>query len=240
MTHNPEEHDRIPFLKELRGEFERVAQSQAIPTRGKRAAVVLVGIALITGGAFAGILVGSADHQVPRENGPAASFAASGTAFESLPELLAQSELVVSGTVEKVLPGELEPDEGPGPGPGPHPIRHVNAVARVEESLKGSAALDTVVIKTLEDAFANGSELKDWREPGQRVLVFLSPSKEEPGLYIPTWTAEGGPDYLQTIYTIRDEGDLAATSDDPLAARIAALPLSGVRQAAQVAEREGA
>lgn len=110
-----------------------------------------------------------------------------------------------------------------------YPTRELTTVVRVDDVLKGSVRAQLVAVETLELAFG-GPALPDWRKPGTRVLLFLSPSREpETGeVYIPANT-----NYSQTAYVIKGQ-DITAAVDDPLSERIAALSLPEVRQAVRV------
>ena len=104
-----------------------------------------------------------------------------------------------------------------------------NTVVRVDEILKGSAPSAAVTVKTLELAFG-GPGPEEWRKPGERVLLFLSPSRETTGLYILANT-----NYSQTAYIFQGE-DVRATVGDRLSEKIAALSLPEVSQAVRVAQ----
>lgn len=151
--------------------------------------------------------------------------------FDSLDQIVATSDLVVTGTVVEVLPGEIEGAEtfevtaGYSEEPnaleieameappekssatGVEEIRHLNAVVEIDESLKGSAPTDTATVETLELAYSSPTE---WREPGQRVLLFLSRSREpeKPAqFYVPI-------NHDQSVYILQNN-DLVATVSDP-------------------------
>lgn len=157
----------------------------------------------------------------------------SGPAFRSFDQMVATSDLVVTGTVIEVMPGKIieneTSDKGSYPDPwgnggttvpvsegGEFPTRLLNTVVRIDEVLKGPApATDVITVQTLEMAYARPT---DWRKPEERVLLFLSHSEEEdePGHYNVAVT------HSQTAYIIRGE-DLVATAKDPLSARVARL-----------------
>ncbi len=149
--------------------------------------------------------------------GAAGNVMTSGISFESLDQMVATADLVVTGTVEEVRPGEVDAAGEPGE------VRHSNTVVKVEEVLKGQAPEGYVVVKTLEDAYS-GPQNKEWRNPGERVLLFLTPSLEQQGLYI---MAETNLD--QTAY-IREDGNLSTTRrdgqrQDELAEQVASLSM---------------
>jgi hypothetical protein len=152
----------------------------------------------------------------------------SGPSFESLEQMVATADLVVMGTVTDVRPGEVDaagtPDE----------VGHLNAVVGVDEVLKGPAPEDPVVVKTLELAYS-GPYAKEWRRPGERVLLFLSHSRETPGLYIPAAIS-----YDQVAYILQG-GDLVVTvSDDPLSNRVASLSVPELRSEVEQAKARAA
>jgi hypothetical protein len=157
------------------------------------------------------------------------SFMASGPRFASLDQMVATSDLVVMGTVKDVRPGETDA------AGTPDQVQHLNAVVSVDEVLKGSAPDGPIVVKTLEPAYS-GPGRAEWRRPGERVLLFLSHSREQPGLYIPAAIS-----YDQTAYVIQPGGALRATvPDDPLSARVASLSVPELRREAEQAKSKAA
>jgi len=229
MTHDADKQRRIPALSELRDEFVRVAEAESRSSKSRRPrpqALALAGLMLIAAGATAaGIILTSDADRVTTPQGPQGGFAASGPRYESLPELTAKTDLVVVGTIEEVLPPKVIEAEDPE-----YPTREIDTVVRVDEVLKGSAPSGVVTIKTLELEFG-GPGREEWREPGQRVLLFLSPSREPktPGVHILANTNSS-----QTAYVI-DGGDIRATVADSLGQRVAALSLPEIREAVRAA-----
>jgi hypothetical protein len=148
---------------------------------------------------------------------PARGFVASGPRYSSLEELVAAGHLILTATVEDVLAAGSE-------GPPGEEISHLDTVVRVGEVWKGSAPGATVTVRTLELAFA-GPNAKEWRQHGERVVLFLSPSTENEGLYIPAKV-----NYNQTIYVVTDDDLLATFPDDELAQRVAAMTLPQLRR----------
>lgn len=170
--------------------------------------------------------------------------------FESLDQMVATSELVATGTVTEVRPGRvIEPETyGPGEGgldprgnegtvppppppeevaeSGTYPTRFPQTMVRVDEVLKGGKpAKEVIPVETLELAYARPN--LEWREPGERVLLFAvrgrSPGVSKP-LYFPV-------NRSQSVYVLR-ENDLVATVSDPvipLEERIASLSLPQLR-----------
>lgn len=217
---------RIRALEELRAELLRVARNQSASAPRARLSfrnVVLGAVALLVVVAAAGILIRSDENEVGPRRGPAGGFAASGTYYTSPAELMDKSELVVTGTVQQVVVGEVvaEPEDDP------YPTRWLDTTVMVDDVLKGPPT-DTVVVETLELAFSGRAE---WRKPGERVLLFLSLSREEPGPFILSNDGEG-PAYGQAAYILRDE-DVIATTDDEIAERVAALSLAELREKAR-------
>jgi hypothetical protein len=225
MTDHANKKHRIPALDELRDEFARVAQDESRSSKSRRPrsrVLALAGLVIASAGATAtGIILTSDADQVSAPRGPVAGFEASGPRYASLPELVAKTDLVVVGTVQEVLPPKVIEAEDPE-----FPTRVFETVVRVEEALKGSAPSGVVTVKTLELAFS-GPGAEEWREPGDRVLLFLSPSRESRGLHILANT-----NYSQTAYLIQGK-DLVAAVDDPLGKQVAALSVAELRQAVQ-------
>lgn len=126
--------------------------------------------------------------------------------FDSLEELAAESDLIVVGTVNDVQTGEELPSEGPAT-----PTRRLNTLLDVETVLKDSAPREGLTVATLELAYASPQPRSgsDWRQPGTRVVAFLSASSEgatgnagEP-LFFPT-------SYPQSFYVVEGESLTAA------------------------------
>jgi hypothetical protein len=218
--------ERIRALDELRVELLRAARNQSASAPRALLSfrnVVVGGVAFLVVLAAAGILIRSDDNEVGPRRGPAGGIEASGTYYTSLAQLMAKSELVVTGTVQQVVVGEVVAE----PADDEYPTRWLDTTLMVDEVLKGSPS-DTLVVETLELAFGDRSE---WRKRGERVLVFLSPSREEPGLFILS-NDGSGPNYEQAAYMLRDE-DVIAITDDEIAERVAALSLSELREKAR-------
>ncbi|MGH3029224.1 MAG: hypothetical protein ACRDNE_00380 [Gaiellaceae bacterium] len=220
---------RMRALDELRDEFVRVAhaESRSPRPRPRRLAVSLASLMLVTAGATAaGIILTSDADQATVSQGPSAAFEASGPRYASLAELVIKSDLVVLGTVQEVLPAKVIEAEDPQ-----YPTRTFNTVVRVDEALKGSAPRGVVTVETLELAFREPGP-EEWREPGERVLLFLTPSREPdtPELFILANT-----NYSQTAYVIQGEDIMAAVGDE-LSEEVATLSLAELRQAVEAAQ----
>jgi hypothetical protein len=165
------------------------------------------------------VLTAGDDPQQPQRGGTVAGFASSGPHYGSLAELTAKSNLVVLGTVKEVLPGEIDA------AGTPEAVEHTNTAVRVDEVLKGSASReDVVTVKTLDVAFGL-PDAAEWRSPGTRVLLFLSPSRETAGLHILANT-----NYSQTAYIVEGE-NVELTLPDEVSERIATLSVGEIRQA---------
>lgn len=166
-----------------------------------------------------------ADRQHASNKRAVSGFMSSGPSFASLGEMAATADLIVRGTVADVRPGQVTAEGTPDE------VRDLNTVVNVDEVLKGPASEDRVVVKTLEMAYS-GPQNSDWRKPGQQVLLFLSNSRETPGLYIPAMIS-----YDQTAYVIQNSS-LQATSQDPLSSRVAGLSLPQLRDQVQQAKQK--
>lgn len=220
---------QIPALEELRDEFVRVgaANSRSGMSPALRSVAVVVAVlSVILAGTTATFIINSDSDRATEPSGPmAGGFEASGPRYASLQELVTATDLVTIGTVREVLLGEVTPDEGSGQ----YATRDLNVVVTVDEALKGSVPAGVVTVKTLELAFGQQGR-EEWREPGKRVLLFLSPSRETPGLHI-----LANVNYSQTAYVIQGD-ELATAVWDPLGNRVAAMSLSELRQAVQEAQ----
>jgi hypothetical protein len=152
----------------------------------------------------------------------AGGFGADGPLYESLDELVSKSDLVVIGTVGQTLVGKVFGDDPTGK----YPTRHLHTVIGVGEVLKGPDVGEVTVI-TDEVAFT-GTNTEEWRTQGSRVVLFLTPSKDNEGLHI-----LANINYIQTAYTLHGEdlrktmgGDLYGLND-----RIAGMSLPELRRA---------
>jgi hypothetical protein len=150
---------------------------------------------------------------------PASSFPASGPHYASLEELVQASDLVVAGTVQEVRPGEIEA-KGTG-----EEIEHSETLVDVAEVLKGPGPDGPLVVETLESAFV-GPNAAEWRKPGARVLLFLSPSREGTPVHI-----LANANYSETAYLVQDGNLIDTLRGYPAAA--APTSLSEVRRAAR-------
>jgi len=161
--------------------------------------------------------------------GPPSGFMSSEPTFESFDQMVATADLVVMGTVADVRGGEVD-----AAGTAEE-VGHLNTVVIADEVLKGPALGGPVVVKTLELAYS-GRGAAEWRRPGERVLLFLSNSREQAGLYIPA-----GISYDQTAYLIQSGDDIqAAVPEDPLSSRIAGLSAAELHQQVEEAKARAA
>jgi hypothetical protein len=148
------------------------------------------------------------------------------TWFESLRDLTAESDLVVIATVEESRVADVI-DKG-----AEFPTRTIHTSVAVEEVLKGSSASGGVVVSTHELAFG-GPGFEDWRQPGHRVLLFLTSSRETPDAYVLSNLA-----YYQAAYFVAgEEIDITVGGDvTGLSERIAAMTLSELREQVQASQ----
>lgn len=166
-----------------------------------------------------GALILYREPEPPREPPaqPVGAFAGHGPSYSSLRELADRSDLVVVGTVTDSRIGEVFDDDPTGE----YPTRMLHTTVRVEEAMKGSSPSADINIRTDELAFADPN-VKEWRQPGVRVLLFLTPGTE--GRYL-----LANRNSLQTSFLVQGE-EVEATVGDPLSARIAAMNLREIRQ----------
>ena len=150
--------------------------------------------------------------------------------FESLDQMVATADLVVMGTVADVRGGGVD-----AAGTAEE-VGHLNTAVVADEVLKGPAIGGPVVVKMQGLAYS-GPGKAEWRRPEERVLLFLSHSREQEGLYIPA-----GISYDQTAYVLRAaDGEIAATvPDDPLSSRVAGLSVAELRQQVEEAKARDA
>lgn len=145
--------------------------------------VALAALALLSAGAAARILLGSEiQPQLPPrtadEPGGAAAQPPAYVGFvqyQTLAQLVVNSDVIVVGTVDEVLPGPVIPDEGGDPR---FDTRYVNTTLTVDETWKGTVS-DTVTVTTNELAYGNPGGGSEWREPGVRVIAFLVPTDSD-------------------------------------------------------------
>ena len=146
-----------------------------------------------------------------------------GIKFGSLDEMVATADLVTLGTVTEVSPREIEPQDGDGE-PG---LPVLDVMVSVDETLKGKKVPEALVtVKTLEFAYSGGDT--EWRCPGERVLLFLSPSTEEPGFYTTVIT-----NYSQSVYLLRNDKPEATVRDslpDAVVRKVEALSVPELRR----------
>lgn len=147
---------------------------------------------------------------------PPVGFAASEAVyFDNLPELVATSDLAIVGTVEAVDAGMTEA------GGSPEEIRHTNVTIRIDETLWGMSTDDTVVVETLELAYAR--PYREWRVPGTAVIAFLIQSTEGRPIFITT-------NHSQSVYLVDSAGDVQPAVPDTLADQVAAASLADTRR----------
>lgn len=129
--------------------------------------------------------------------------------FQALPEMVATSDVVVVGTVRSV--------ESRAVGPQEEEIQYLDATVGVESVLKGSMSDPMVTVSTRELSYSPPHV--DWRQPGQRVLAFLSRTRgdQAAGRYHPV-------NQSQSMFALSGN-TLRATVSDPLARQIGAMTL---------------
>lgn len=130
-----------------------------------------------------------------------------GYVFESLPRLVATSELVVLGTVQSAEKGKrVVPDD---------PLRHRKIVVEVEEQFHGPSVESTIVI---HEGGYNGEksyELSEqpWLYPGDRAVYFLAhPPNAKPNHY--EIIAPSG------RFAIADDNTISSEATDPIARQL--------------------
>jgi hypothetical protein len=191
----------------------------------KLAPLALAGLVLFAAGAAARITIGSGGG-VPSEaarspggNGQPPAYAGF-TQYQTLPEIVLNSDLVIVGTVQEVAPGYVEPSEDG------FPTRYLNSVLKVDEAWKGSPG-ETVTVATNELAYGSPGGGSEWREPGVRVVAFLaSGDGGPPGVFYPADEP--------AIYVLSGE-QVIPTVGSTLSGQIAAMPVEELRQAVQAA-----
>lgn len=215
MSRNVMHPDSPRALDELGDEFRRISTGDpegARRGRGGKIAIAAVSVCcFVVAAGVTGVLVDRRGGDSSERGAGAVGFEASGPRYGTISDLVRASDLIITGTVEEVIPGEVE-------GPPGEEIHHTNALVRVEDTWKGSASGPVVTVETLSTAFA-GPGPEEWREPGENVLLFLSASREpeSAGSYILANAA-----YSQTAYVLFGD-DVVQTVSDPLGQVIAGL-----------------
>jgi hypothetical protein len=193
---------------------------------------------VLAGGVVAGVIANNdADRDAASTRG-GSGFAADEPTFSTLGELVTHADLVVVGTVAQVEQGRILEAENPD-----EPARELNTDIRVEDVLKGSTSSSLVTVATLELAYggAEGDPRRDWREPGVRVVAFISQNPEGGSLYIPTYVPELGPSYSQSFFIADGEKLMAAVQDPELAlnGQIERMSLTTLGQSVRTAASGG-
>lgn len=166
--------------------------------------------------------------------------------FESLDQMTATADLIVVGTITDVQPGKvttvtydtssnypegsnaINSQENTAPsdeGVEVEEVRDLDTTVKIDEALKGTTP-NGITVSSLEDAYS-GPRSTDWRESGQRVLLFLSRSTETPGTYIPARAS-----YEQAVYLIEGDALVATTehhAEEPVQNKVTTLSLSALR-----------
>jgi hypothetical protein len=252
MSKQTESEHQIPALDELRAGFAGVAAADAGAQRSRRMRPFVAALGVLAFAASASVVavnLGSRDPgeessaSSPREQPAAeqeregeastppapAGFAAHGIAYQTVLELVRASDLILIGTVDET---RVAKEIGEGPE-DQFPTRILQTTVAVEELLLGSGSESSVVVATDELAF-RGPGIEDWRESGQRVLLFLTGSRDpnEPDVYVPANLA-----YLQTAYfAVGEELDMTVGGDiEGLSQRIAAMRVPDLRERVRAA-----
>jgi hypothetical protein len=207
-------------------------------TRRWLVAAAIGAVLVVAGGVVAGIIANKdADSDAASTQGRS-GFAADEPTFSTLGELVRHADLVVVGTVAQVEPGKILEAENPD-----EPARELNTDIRVEHVVKGSTSSSVVTVATLDLAYggAEGDSRRDWREPGVRVVAFISQSPEGGSLYIPTYVPELGPSYSQSFFIADGEKLTAAVQapDLPLNGQIEKMSLTTLRESVRTAASGG-
>lgn len=132
--------------------------------------------------------------------------------FDSLPRMVATSDVVVLGTVVDIKRGIML-------GTPPEEIYLLHADLDVQETLYGSAVPTSLTVQTAQDV----APRPDWRETGNTVLAFmkLSTEPDTPGIYYPVND--------QSVYLVAGTDLQATVEDDPFSEGVASMTLDEVR-----------
>ncbi|HEX2029865.1 MAG TPA: hypothetical protein VHL78_00485 [Actinomycetota bacterium] len=140
--------------------------------------------------------------------------------YYTVEELIRGSDFIVIGTVEQSVVGEVFDDSSK------YPTIIVHTTLVVEEELKGSLLGGEVIVPTQELEFVGAEQ--DWRVAGNRVLLFLDPSRErdEPFQIL------AGLNHWHTTYLLQGDDIEPATAYDytGLSEEVAAMTVSELRQ----------
>lgn len=139
--------------------------------------------------------------------------------FESLPEVVATADLLVEAKVTKVLPGRIVDDPGTS-----YDTKFVNVTLDVERVLNGKPPSGTVVVETLELAYARPN--RDWRLAGTRVLAALDRAADGRPIY---WTTN----LSQSIFLVQSgeiDPVLVGADQDPLVQHIVSIAIEDFRR----------
>ncbi|CAN5909227.1 hypothetical protein BH23ACT11_BH23ACT11_22450 [soil metagenome] len=132
-----------------------------------------------------------------------------GYTFESLPRLVATSEVVVEGTVETADKGRrVVPDDE---------LFHRAAKVRVENQFYGPPVKSTIIVH--QDGYEGDTSFEfrqlPWVYPGDRVVFFLAhpPTPRVPPDHYEIVAAPG-------MLVIEDDGTVSTEAEDPIARRL--------------------
>jgi hypothetical protein len=116
--------------------------------------------------------------------------------FNNLAKMVATTEVIVIGTVADVTKGRVV-------GPPGEEVQYLDTTLDVEKVLAGDVTDTQLTVETLELEVYEF----DWRQPGERLVAFLSPSGPEAGgrLY---------PTNSQSIFVVGEGDELKPWVDD--------------------------
>ncbi len=138
---------------------------------------------------------------------PEAFHAADIFTFSDLPRMVATADVVVLATVAEVQPGRTV-------GPAGQEVQYVDTTLIPEKVLRGTVSASELTAETLQ---LEVYEI-DWRQPGERVVAFLSISEPEAnGRFHPTNS--------QSIFVLDAGNNLEPTVDDTFAQSFAGLSI---------------
>jgi hypothetical protein len=237
MTDHTPESARIPALDTLRDGFVEVARGEARRSARRRTRQLAAGLAAVALLATVAAVVATdepdgsavaemADELIELQHG--VGLVPHGPQYRTLDGLVADSQLVVAGTVWEVRPGGEVVDIDPE-----YPTRFVDAVIQVDEVLKGAPTRDRVTVRTLESAYApapggSGGPDLEWRKRGERVVAFLASSPDGGPALVPT-------SYSQSLYRLKRDNVVPLAGQGPERRPVPSMPLELLRAAVQAA-----
>ena len=148
--------------------------------------------------------------------------------FETLPDLVAASDIAVLGTVESAAKGQSTSDEG-----GPPYSRDL--AVRVEKQYYGQTVAERIVVEQLgyEVSHNDGGDVsfelmeQPWLYPGDRAAFFLETSDLPPYDHFIIVTPGQ--------FTLKEDGAVSITAEDPIARQLDGSPWSTVEREIETA-----